>query len=79
MVKIRKEIVDDILIKANKTQTWLADKLSTTPSHMNNMLAGRVGLSAANREKIMEALEVTEWGVLFYRDDIDEVSQPMPV
>jgi plasmid maintenance system antidote protein VapI len=64
-VKIKKEVVDDALVKMNKTQGWLADKLHTTPSHMNNILAGRVGASATIRENLMETLGVEDWDALF--------------
>jgi ribosome-binding protein aMBF1 (putative translation factor) len=78
-VKIKTNVITETLIKTNKNQKWLADKIGVSDGYISDIIAGNVVPAGKVRDKLMRALGIKEWDGLYklVEASIDESSQPM--
>jgi ribosome-binding protein aMBF1 (putative translation factor) len=80
-VKIKTEVITETLIKTNKNQKWLADKIGVSSGYISDIISGNVVPAGKVRDNLMKALGIKEWDGLYelVESDIAESSQPMPL
>ena len=70
-VKLNSHAVWELLNRRNMTQNELARLLDTSSGYLSQLISGTRRPSAAFRKKLMEALGVTDFDVLFILEDVE--------
>jgi len=64
-VYLRKDQIQEILIRKNKSQNWLAHKLEISSGYISQLLDGSRSPSPGLREKLMNLLPEHDFDDLF--------------
>ena len=77
-VRLRSEAVESLLARRNYSQNGLARGLHISSGYISQIMRGRRFPSPALRQRLMEALGIEDFDVLFMIEGMDEESsQPL--
>ena len=71
-VRLKAEVVWELLNRLNLSQNQLAQRVGIASGYMSQLMSGERFASPGVRQRLMDALGVTDFNVLFVLERVDE-------
>ena len=72
VIRLRSQVLWDLLARMKRSQNWLADQLGISRSHLSMLVNQGRAPSGKLRNRMMRFLGVEDFNELFYVDHPDE-------